>query len=91
MTTENHDANANEFKNKIEELNAFWTDITRDNVDRMSNVYNQWAKLEKKSIVQASNNVDEMAKLMKASIDFMTEMNDQWRSLTIDTFRKAQR
>ena len=78
-------------ENKIEELNSFWTELTKDNISRMSNVYDQWAKLEKKSIVQASNNVDEMAKLMKASIDFMTEMNDQWRSLTIETFKKAQR
>lgn len=88
MSTE---STAKNMESKIEELNNFWADLTRDNINRMSQVYDQWAKLEKKSIVQASNNVDEMAKLMKASIDFMTEMNDQWRSLTIDTFKKAQR
>lgn len=81
----------NDFQSKFEELNSFWSDLTRQNVDRMATVYNQFAKLEKKSIVQASNNVDEMGKLMKASIDFMTEMNDQWRDLTVDTFRKVQR
>lgn len=78
-------------QNKYNELTAFWTELTRDNIDRMANVYDQWAKLEKKTIVQASNNVDELGKLMKASIDFMTGMNDQVRELTIDTFRKAQR
>lgn len=76
---------------KIEELNTFWAETTRENIERMASVYDQFAKLEKKSVVQLSNNVDEMGKLMKASIDFMTEMNDQWRTLTVDTFRKAQR
>lgn len=89
MTTETK--STAKIENKIEELNTFWADMTRENVERMANVYDQWAKLEKKSIVQASNGVDEMAKLMKASIDFMTEMNDQWRTLTVETFRKAQR
>ena len=81
----------NIIESKFEELNSFWLDATRENVDRMATIYDQWAKLEKKSIVQASNHVDEMAKLMKASIDFMTDMNDQWRSLTIETVRRAQR
>ena len=82
---------SSKIEGKIEELNTFWADMTKENIERMANVYDQFAKLEKKSVVQVSNNVDEMGKLMKASIDFMTEMNDQWRDLTVETFRKAQR
>ena len=76
--------------NKLDELNGFWAEVGEQNVERLTTVYQEWAKLEKKTIVQASNAVDEMAKLTKASIDFMTEMNDQWRDLAVDTMRKVK-
>ncbi len=79
------------FEDKMKEIQTFWADATTENVERMASIYDQWAKLENKSVVQASNGVDEMAKLMKSSIDFMTSMSEQWRSLTLDTIRKAQR
>lgn len=72
------------------QFNNFFTDMTAQNIERMTAMYDEWAKLEKKAIVQASNSVDEMAKLMKASIDYATSLNDQMRDLTVDTLKKAQ-
>ena len=82
---------AEKAKNKVEEMQGFWTDFAAQNVEKMTSMYDEWAKLEKKAIVQASNNIDEAAKLMKAGIDYMTEMNDQMRDITIETFKKAQK
>lgn len=82
---------AEKTKNKVEEMQTFWTDAAAKNVERMTSMYDEWAKLEKKAIVQWSNNVDEAAKMMKASIDYVTEMNDQMRDITVETMKKAQK
>ncbi len=74
---------------KFEEIQSFWSDVTMANVQRFANMVDQWAKLEKKAVVQASNGVDEMAKLWKASIDYMTDINDQFRDLTVEQMKRG--
>ncbi len=80
---------SNEKASQVQENETAWKKLVDDQVARTELAYAEVARIQEQVFAQNKLAIDEMAKLTKSSVDYLAELTNEWRKLTIEATKKA--
>lgn len=63
--------------------------FSREQLDRVGALFQEWQKLEAQGVERAKTAVDEAANLFKTSLGYAVQLSEQWRKLALEAGRNA--
>lgn len=76
-------------KTTQEQIQDNWKQAMTDHSARMEAFQQEWTSLERKNTEQAMKNMDEAARLFRESLNYSTQMMNEWRRLSLEGTRRA--
>ena len=70
-------------------LTQAWTRHMDEQVERMTAMVDEFARLEGESAARVTAAVDEMARFTKQGLQYSLQLQEQWRRLALETARKT--
>ena len=68
---------------------ALWTQATQEQLARMGEMSKQADEVQTQAAQRTREAIDETAKLMKASLDYATDLGNEWRRISLELATRA--
>lgn len=66
-----------------------WIKMTQEQLARMEQMQESVQKLQGQAIERTREAIDESARLMKETLNYTTQLSEEWRKVTTDAVKKA--
>lgn len=66
-----------------------WIKMTQEQLSRMDEMQESVKKLQGQAIERTREAIDESARLMKETLNYTTQLSEEWRKVTTDAVKKA--
>lgn len=74
---------------QVRDVQNAWKKMMDDQVARMELAYGEMARMQEQGLEQTRAAVDEMAKLTKDSINYVAQLQAEWRKQSLDAAKKS--
>lgn len=66
-----------------------WIKMTQEQLARMEQMQESVQKLQGQAMERTREAIDESARLMKETLNYTTQLSEEWRKVTTDAVKKA--
>ena len=74
---------------QAEDVMNAWRKMMDEQTTRLQSLTQEMSRVEKQGVAQAQTAIDEWARMLKDSLNTVSQINAEWRTLAMESTRKA--